>query len=293
MVSRRFGLVLIAGLAAAGCPEEHANKPKASGVDGAMSLPDLTDSDSQKLCEWLDTMSPSKTDACTYGAVVLSQDKADCETTRDACLENWDNVEAEEDDCPSPEDWPAGCQASVSEFERCMTDLLARNMELYPGLSCDDTDRAESLLERAQEVPVSCQTLERECPGLLDGESGGMPAPSDQGPRLEQLLSEMATVLREHKDRICDCFMSACALPDDSAVKACEADAYRLDPATSAPWLECLAEAGLGASGECLQEMQCQDYADCITADQEAIPTCPGLSDTVSGALEACRRDNT
>lgn len=168
-----------------------------SGVDGNKKGSDLSEEEIAQVCEagfdYLEQrIDVSKTACLTPGylaaglAYASGQEDADIQS---ACRNAVENCEEQRDDggddeagdqtCQNtPESLP-DCEATVAEYETCVTDVAdayAAYIDSIP--TCDELtrDNYQDAIETAQDrpaMPKSCDALGDECPNALGGLTQG------------------------------------------------------------------------------------------------------------------------
>ncbi|HEY3496796.1 MAG TPA: hypothetical protein VGK73_18990 [Polyangiaceae bacterium] len=147
-----------------------------SGVSGSKALSDVTASEAEKVCEWIEeqasSIQPSKKQLCTALAISLTTDEQSCDALVDECvkadpIDPEPGEEEEEDACADADELVTSCETvTVSEFETCMKAYVDAVEREIASASCA---RAGEELDFDAQPPPACRKIEQECPELLAG----------------------------------------------------------------------------------------------------------------------------
>jgi len=163
-----------------------------SGVDGNKTGSELTPAELDQVCEATLNYLEAEIDVadyfCTVAGIIVGQLAADvggndediqtaCTDAYDTCLDS-DELEMVTDNltCDSTPDEAPDCEATVSQYERCMTDSVNQSADYVRSIpSCatlteENVDQAADLVDAAPtEPPVSCEVVDETCPNALAG----------------------------------------------------------------------------------------------------------------------------
>jgi hypothetical protein len=173
---------VLAGGVGAGCggdDDDGSAGDVSTGLAANKLLSDVTAAEAATACENLQEAFDARFDEdklvrafCTLFAAALADTKADCETQRDACIDqaaDGEGVGAQAAGPVGPPECNANadlseCEGTVGELETCMNDGLDQISALLDGFSCDDaaTVTQESIEEMDVdfEPPASCANVQ-------------------------------------------------------------------------------------------------------------------------------------
>jgi hypothetical protein len=136
-----------------------------SGVDSSKKVSDLTDKEFATICKSIigkQFSGITQQHWCTFGATLLSEDKAECLEVRDTCVEDEEetigNVKDEALQGCDETVAPADCDVTVAKLEKCANDDTAAFTASLKKVSCDDIESAGEY-----EEPESCADVPVEC----------------------------------------------------------------------------------------------------------------------------------
>lgn len=173
---------VLAGGVGAGCGGDDGDSSGgdvSTGLAANKLLSDVTAEEAASACENLNSaiesnLSPQKLirAACTLMGAALADTKADCETQRDACIDQANDGggpaaeiggAADELECDGTADL-GECEGTVGELEACLNDSLDQISTFFESFSCDDAAEIteESLGEGLFdfEPPASCAAVQ-------------------------------------------------------------------------------------------------------------------------------------
>ncbi|HKU40910.1 MAG TPA: hypothetical protein VJR89_22265 [Polyangiales bacterium] len=178
-------------LALLGCSE---SDPTAlvSGLDRDQLLFELSAAEGVRLCDATNQASMASYSPelqaealCSVQALLFMPgfssaahaDRAACERERDACIERGEADVADIRFCDASwRTWFTKCDATVAEYEHCMTAMLRASAEEF-ARRFDCATAAEGKFAQAQPLVVpECESFEARCPLRRPMPSSGMPA---------------------------------------------------------------------------------------------------------------------
>lgn len=174
-----LGAALLAGGVGAGCggDDDDSSGEFSTGINPSTLLSDVTAEQKAAACEKVSTtfeanFSEEKVvrTICTILGAIGADTKADCETQRDACIDQAANGTGEaagaaddiDPDCDGSADL-SQCDGTVGELETCFNDRLDQISALLNSFSCDDAAEIdESALGEldGMEQPASCAAVQ-------------------------------------------------------------------------------------------------------------------------------------
>jgi hypothetical protein len=156
-----------------------------TGLPSGKVLGEVTATEAQTLCDSLATSSEDAIDPvalarlpCTIAAfssldVVMPDgmggvtvDRAACQASVDACLQDPPPAQTEDCDANALMAELAGCDATASDLEACLNASLPQIRTLLNQVSCNIDVNAEP--PGGFEEPAACASLDMKCPGVLD-----------------------------------------------------------------------------------------------------------------------------
>lgn len=141
----------LAGGVGVGCggDDDGSGGDFSTGLSKSKLLSEVTAEEAASACENLQSafetkISPNKIirATCTLIAAATAENKADCETARDACIDQASDAGADiqtdyTPECNGSADL-AECQGTVGELETCLNDTFDLLLSVLDRFSCDD-----------------------------------------------------------------------------------------------------------------------------------------------------------
>ena len=179
-------LGLVAGLLGTIACDDDPSK-LSTGVDGSKAVGTVTPSEAEQICKSTETWAKraiaeakQKELTCRIGALVVAagglggstpspeaQLRMACQTSFDQCM-----MAAFPDAgsvAPMCQSFPAGCTATVAEYEACLNDVpqfVDRTIMNLPRCETLTQLSLISLLGLASTLPPTCQTFQMKCGGM-------------------------------------------------------------------------------------------------------------------------------
>lgn len=170
-----------------GSSSSNGPTPVDTGLPADKQLGQLTDAEVQQACErfvqaYTADFTPQRMTAyaCTALSISSTQSSSTCQSQTNDCVSHPPSGLTTGTTTPSCTTANAsefaGCTATVSQMEQCLTDELAVLQTLMSKVNCSlagNPQAMQQLVAGGVQQPASCQSIETRCPGATSGGSSG------------------------------------------------------------------------------------------------------------------------